>query len=124
MRRTKIHMQLIAASFLLVSVGYALNDASTPAGGAKATSTPETRGIEMSQTSSVVQRGVERGLQLSLEKALDLIARPRPGGGGGGARSAAGIGGGGGRPAGGGRGDGQSRSRMKGNIRQMMDSGS
>lgn len=124
MRRTKTYVQLIAASLLLASAGYALNDGNFPAGGAKATSTPETRGVEMSQTSSVVHKGVERGLQLSLEKALDLIARPRPGGGGGGARSAAGIGGGGGRPAGGGRGDGKTRTRMKGNVRQMMDSGS
>lgn len=124
MRQTHIYEITLVACLVLAGLGYALNDRQPPTDRAEVASVPETRGAEMSQTSSVVQRGVKRGTQLSLEKALDLIARPRPGGGGGGSKSAAGIGGGGGRPAGGGGGDGKARNRMKGNIRQMMDSGS
>ncbi|MBI1338346.1 MAG: hypothetical protein GC164_15495 [Phycisphaera sp.] len=123
MRKTKTIACLMAVGLLVASLGYALEDAGSPPVNAEARSVSETRGVEMSQTSSVVQKGVKRGTQLNLEKTLDLIARPRPGGGGG-SKSAAGIGGGGGKPAGGGGGDGKARSRMKGNIRQKMDTGS
>lgn len=122
MLRWALHAGLVVALLLAPDL-QAQDGAKAPAGDAKVVKASETRGVEISATSSVVQKGVKRGSQLNLEKALDLIARPRPGGGGG-SKSAAGIGGGGGRPAGGGGGDGKARTRMKGNIRQKMDSGS
>lgn len=124
MRYSKTYSRFVVASLLVAGVCYAAGDGATPTEEAEAIAAPEARGVEMSETSSVVQRGVKRGPQISLEKALDLIAKPRPGGGGGGSKSAAGIGGGGGRPAGGGGGDGKARNRMKGNVREMMDTGS
>jgi len=115
---------LVAGSLLATSVVLAVGGSENPGDSADAQPSSATRGVEMSQTASVVQKGVKHGSQLSLEKALDLIAQPRAGGGGGGSKSAAGIGGGGGPPTGGGSGDGNARNRMRGNAQQMMDTGS
>ncbi len=123
MRSKKTWARCLVAGLMAAGVSHALSDGKTSSADAQATVKSEARGVEMSQTSSVVQRGVKRGSLVSLEKTLDLIARPRPGGGGG-SKSAAGIGGGGGRPAGGGGGDGNARSRMKGLVREMMNTGS
>lgn len=125
MQNSKLMLRLGVVSVLLAGVALAQGSGEKASSeNAEAMSATQLRGVEMSQTSSVVQQGVDRGSQLNLEKTLDLIARPRPGGGGGGSRSAAGIGGGGGRPAGGGGGDGNARNRMRGNVREMMNTGS
>lgn len=132
MANKKTYIRVAGATLVVATLGYALaNEATsisaTPTASdqqVEAVEVAETRGVEMSQTSSVVQSGVKRGSQLSLEKALDLIARPRSSPGGGGSKSAAGIGGGGGRPVGGGGGDGNARNRMKGAMREMMNTGS
>jgi len=124
MRNRKTYLPIAGVGLLVTALAVAQGSRDTPTGDAEPTAAAEARGVEMSQTSSVVQRGVKRGSQLNLEKTLDLIASPRAGGGGGGARSAAGIGGGSGRPVGGGSGDGDARNRMRGNIQEMINSGS